>query len=179
MMDDLDIGMGLPANEGNPTRSPLSIEALDAWQNGDLISAEMLYMRALQLPCEEAEMLDFKLMCQLAGVIASAGRHDEAQVKYQGALAGAMIDGTKQDQDVARYFLAEHLLALDRFDEVLAVIGEISAGFAPPAICTLRAIALSEIGLPGAEEAAREAVAKAGDDVQRERVIAMLGKYSL
>lgn len=166
-------------NTNTPNRYILSSEALDAWQNGDLVTAEKLYTMALQLPCEDVETMDFKLMCQLAGVIASAGRHDEAQAKYKEALAGAVSEGTKQDQDVTRYFLAEHLLALDRFEEVLEIIGEISSGFAPPAVCTLRAIALSEIGLPGAEEAAREAVAKAANDAQREGIIAMLGKYSL
>lgn len=160
------------------TRSAMADDALAAWQAGDLAHAEEFLRRALALPSAGSQVTDVDLLLQLAGVLATAQRHDESTSVYESALAVAVATGASAAElDVARYLRAEHLLSVKRHHDVVTVAKEIareSIVHAPAR--ALEAAALAELGLPGVVEAAIEAVSAARTDGQRERIIALLRK---
>ncbi len=160
------------------TRSAMANDALAAWQAGELAQAEGFLRRALALPLAGSAVTDADLLLQLAGVLATAQRHDEAISVYERAVAVAVSAGASvAELDVARYLRAEHLLSLGRHHDVVTVTGEVtreSSMHAPARV--LEAVALAELGLPGALEAASEAVSAARTNGQRERIVALLLK---
>lgn len=155
-------------------------DAMKAWEVGDLAHAAELLRGALALPSEGAQVTDTDLLLQLAGVLATARRHDGAASAFEKAVAVAVAAGASAAElDVARYLRAEHLASVGRHHDVLAVAAEISRQSIVHAPArALEAVALAELGLPGTDKAAIEAVSTARTRDQRERIITLLGRHA-
>jgi tetratricopeptide (TPR) repeat protein len=163
-------------------RRAIADAALDAWGDEDLERAEQLYREALAAPhdggWEEPASVEADLTLSLAGVLAAAGRDDEAQVHYANAIEAMERIGSAL-LPVARYFRAEHLSGLGRHGEVLEVLGTlVPAVPGYPAAKALEAVALHELGLPGADVAAAEAIAHAKSPGQLEGIRERLGSLA-
>ncbi len=161
------------------TRRAIADAALDAWGDEDLERAEQLYREALAAPhdggWEEPASVEADLTLSLAGLLAAAARYEEAPVLYANAIEAMERIGSPM-LPVAPYFRAEHLSGLGRHEEVLDVLGTLVPGVAGyPAAKALEAVALHELGRPGAGVAAAEAIAHARSPGQLEGIRERLG----
>ena len=99
--------------------SQLAKEGFDLWQAGHLEAAVPKYIEALEL----ADPTHYGLPAYLGefgNVLSALGRDDEALTQFSRALKHELLDdpeGQHAGVDVATYFLAEHLMKLQRFAE--------------------------------------------------------------
>ena len=104
--------------------SELARAGFELWEAGRLDEAVGLYQRALQVADpDHYEWPD--IHAQLAGVLATLGRDDEARDEYRASLAVSLHDdreGSGSAVAVARYFLGDHLLKMGEPAQALEVV---------------------------------------------------------
>ena len=102
----------------------LAEEGLDAWTAGRLDEARLRYEEALALaPPDHIGLALFH--GAYAGVLNASGRHDDATVQLERALAAEIAQGYAEGSPplfVARYLLSEQLLRVGERERALATL---------------------------------------------------------
>jgi tetratricopeptide (TPR) repeat protein len=102
----------------------LAQEGLDAWTAGRLDAARLRYEAALALaPPDHIGLATFH--GGYAGVLNALGRHADATVQMEQALAAEIAQGHEEGSPplcVARYFLSEQLLRVGERERALATL---------------------------------------------------------
>lgn len=104
--------------------SKLAGEAYDEWQAGRLEQALPLYEEAILL----ADPQHYRLSSyhgEYACVLNGLGRHDQAAIQLENALATEIAQGQSESSPaviVARYFLADQLLRLGHKERALEIL---------------------------------------------------------
>ena len=103
----------------------LATDGLELWEAGELLQSEDRFRKAIALADRSADLMLPELHGQLASVLSALSRNDEALEHYRYAVSKALeqdrTEGTPS-VNVARYFLAEHLLRLDCPSDALQAI---------------------------------------------------------
>jgi tetratricopeptide (TPR) repeat protein len=102
----------------------LAKEAFDLWQAGDLEAAVPKYIEALEL-ADPAHYALADYLGEFGSVLAALERNDEALTQFSRALKHALLDDPEGEHagiGVATYFLAEHLMKMQRFAEALETL---------------------------------------------------------
>jgi tetratricopeptide (TPR) repeat protein len=156
----------------------LAAEALKLWGAGQLEAAAERYASAVAIT-EGGETPAAYFHSALAGVLQQLGRHREALVQYEKALAAELATGgaeTDSSVKLARYFLADHLTQRGDPSKALEVLAPaLSAWPDDWLVRTAQALALSALG-HGAEArvAAEHAVANASSESKRAELTELL-----
>ena len=164
----------------------LSSEGLDLWQSGDLPGAEAKTRQALDLIPVDHWAVPF-VRGQLAGILDSLGRREEAREQYQVTLKEELlsVDGNELDPSLTatRYFLGDLLV---RMGDATAALDVVRPGlsFTPAGgVASLQLVEAEALLMLGkrveAVEAARRSLALSVDEAARQRIQARLTELDL
>ncbi len=156
--------------------SELAVKALELWEAGMLSESEAKYGEAVALAekTESHQLPDY--YSQLAQVLSRAGRIEEATEYHQRAISEALRQGADDNSSltsILRYFFAEHLIAIDRPNQVLEILAPSLKGSAHSKnlLRMVEAEALWKLGRKAeARAAADDALRLSSIEDQKERI---------
>jgi tetratricopeptide (TPR) repeat protein len=165
--------------------SKLSSEGLDLWKSGDLVGAEAKTREALKLMPSD-HWTASHVRGQLAGILDTVGRREEAREQYQRALQAELraVNGNELDASLRpiRFLLGDLLVRMGDGAEALNIVrpGIQSKPEDTAALQFVEAEALVLVGeRDEAIQAGRRSLASSTDDAQRERIAARLRELGL